>query len=136
MNPNVIERDLVNSIAGAFFAVYNYYDFGLVEPIYARSLEIELRDRGHEVASEVAIAVNYRGRHVAWQRIDLLVDRKVIVEVKSTELLPKYAERQILSYLRVSPYQVGMLLHFGPEPKFHRYVDTRPRPPLDKHLSK
>lgn len=80
------------------------------------------------VAREVAVAVDYKGRHVGWQRLDMLVDGKVIVEVKSAEVLPKYAPRQLLSYLRVSRYQVGLVLHFGPEPKYHRFVDTRLKP--------
>jgi len=128
MNTDLIERELVQSIAGAFFSVYNYFDFGLVEPIYCGALELELRDRGHQVAREVSVGVSYRGRHVAWQRLDLLVDRKVIVEVKATEILPKYAKRQLVSYLRATPFQVGLLMHFGPQPKFYRFVDTKPRP--------
>ena len=127
MNSNIIERDRVHSIVSAFYTVYNYYDFGLVEPIYAAALEIELRGQGHEVAREVAVAVAYRGQHVAWQRLDMLVDRRVVVEIKSTEHLSKYAPRQIMSYLRATPHQVGLILHFGPEPKFHRFVDSRPR---------
>jgi GxxExxY protein len=131
MNPNVIERDLVASIVGAFYEVYNYFDFGLVEPIYRNALEMELRDRGHAVSREVSVPVMYRGRRVGWQRIDLVVDRRVIVEIKSTELAPKYAARQILSYLRATPYEVGLLLHFGPEPKFRRFVETKAR----RHLN-
>ncbi|HEY9227030.1 MAG TPA: GxxExxY protein [Gemmatimonadaceae bacterium] len=100
MNPDLIEGDRVGSILDAFYAVYNYFDYGFVESVYRGALEYELRDRGHAVACEVAVRVNYHGRHVAWQRLDMLVDRRVVVEIKATEVLPKFAERQLLSYLR------------------------------------
>jgi GxxExxY protein len=127
MNPNIIERDLVHSIVGGFYEVYNYFDYGLVESIYCRALKYELEDRGHDVRRESAVPVFYRSRAVGRQRLDLVVDNRLIVEVKATELLPRYVSRQIVSYLRVTPYIVGLVLHFGPEPKFHRFVDTRPK---------
>jgi len=134
MQTQIIERDRVHSIATAFYTVYNYYDFGLTESLYCGALEYELTDRGHTVAREVAVEVDYKGRHVGWQRIDLIVDDRVIVEVKASELLPRYAKRQLLSYLRVTPCQVGLVLHFGPEPKFYRLVDVRQKPRQGRHL--
>jgi GxxExxY protein len=128
MRDELLEAERVHSIVGAFYAVYQYYGFGLNESVYAGALEYEFSDRGHQVASRVAVAVAYRGRHVAWQRLDLLVDRRVIVEVKATETLSRAASRQIVSYLRATPYEVGVLLHFGPSPKFYRFVDSRKRP--------
>ena len=127
MRIDLIERELVHSIVTAFHSVYNYYDFGLAESLYCGALEYELRDRGHSVAREVAVDVEYKGRHVGWQRIDLIVDGKVVVEVKASEALPKYAKRQLLSYLRVTTCQVGLVLHFGPQPKFYRLADLRPK---------
>ena len=65
----------------------------------------------------------------------MVVDDKVIVEIKSTEMMPRYAPRQIVSYLHVTRYQVGLLLHFGPEPKFKRFVDTK-QPRLGRRVGK
>ena len=67
------------SIVGAFYAVYNYYGYGFSEGVYAGALEIELRQRGHEVVRELAVAVSYKGVRVAWQRLDMVVDDAVIV---------------------------------------------------------
>ena len=134
MQTQIIERDRVHSIATAFHTVYNYYDFGLTESLYCGALECELTDRGHTVAREVAVEVDYKGRHVGWQRIDLVVDDRVIVEVKASELLPRYAKRQLLSYLRVTSCQVGLVLHFGPEPKFYRLVDVKKKPRQGRRL--
>ena len=120
----LIHAPITRSINGAFFEVYNYYGYGLSESVYCGALELELMDRGHQVAREVLVEIEYKGRHVAWQRLDMLVDNRVIVEVKATEKLPPYSERQLLNYLRATPFQVGLLLHFGPEAKRYRYVDT------------
>src|SRR4051794_20027894 len=91
--------DRERSIIGAFYAVYNYYGYGLAESVYAGALEIELLDRGHTVVRELAVAVMYKGRHVAWQRLDTVVDDRVILEIKATEVLPRFAGRQLINYL-------------------------------------
>ena len=124
---NLIEGELTHSIVGSFFTVYNYFGFGLIEAAYCGALELELKDRGHDVAREVTIPIAYHGRSVAWQRLDLVVDNKIIVEAKAGEILPRFATRQLVSYLHATPFQVGLLLHFGPEAKFERFIQTGPR---------
>src|SRR5438874_13699307 len=96
-----IESERERSIVGAFYTVYNYYGFGLTETVYAGALEYELLDRGHTVVRELAVGVTYKGRHVAWQRLDMVVDNRVILEIKATEILPKFAGRQLINYLHV-----------------------------------
>jgi GxxExxY protein len=123
MRGELIEGDRVQSIVGAFYAVYNYFGFGFSESVYAGALELELGDRGHEVSRELAVEVCYKGRHVAWYRLDLVVDERIIVEVKVGDSMPKYAALQLLNYLHATSFEVGVLLHFGPVPKFHRFVD-------------
>jgi GxxExxY protein len=127
MRGELLEAERVHSIVGGFFKVYNYYGYGLSEPIYAGALEYELTDRGHEVAREVAVAIQYHGRHVGWQRLDMLVDRAVIVENKATEKLSPASRPQLISYLRATSFQVGVLLHFGPRPRFYRFIDSPKR---------
>jgi GxxExxY protein len=124
MRPHLIEGARVHSIVGAFFAVYNYFGYGLAEAVYAGGLECELGDRGHHVAREYVVDVRYKGRHAAWQRLDMVVDSKIIVEINATEKAPPFAARQLLSYLRATSFEVGVLLHFGPETRFDRYVDS------------
>ena len=127
MQTDLLERDLCYSIVGAFFEVYNYFGCGLSESIYTNALEFELIDRGHRVAREVVVDVRFKGRHVGWQRIDMIVDDRVIVEVKATEKLAAFSEQQILSYLRISPIQLGLILHFGSKAYYKRYADTHKR---------
>jgi GxxExxY protein len=121
---DLIERDLVYSIIGAFYDVYNYYGYGLLENVYVAALHQELLDRNHSVEREAKLPIRYKDRHVGWHRADMIVDGKVIVECKATDALPAYTQRQILSYLNATPIEVGVILHFGPEAKYHRYVDT------------
>ena len=123
MRGELLEADRVHSIVAAFFAVFRYYGFGLNERVYAGALACELRGRGHQVVRELAVSVSYHGQHVAWQRLDMVVDDAVIVELKVTEKLSPAAKAQIISYLRASLFEVGVLLHFGPSPKFYRFVD-------------
>jgi GxxExxY protein len=124
---DIIERELVRSIVGGFYEVDAYHGYGLSEAAYAGSMEIELLARGHQVARELAIEIEYKGQHVCWQRLDMVVDDKVIVEIKASEAMPPYAQRQLLNYLRASRFEIGLLLHFGPEATWKRFVDTRKR---------
>src|SRR5437764_209174 len=122
-----IESERERSIVGAFYATYNYYGFGLAESVYAGGLQYELIDRGHTVVRELAVNVKYKGRHVAWQRLDMVVDNRIILEIKATEILPAFAKRQLINYLAVTTFPLGLILHFGPEPRFHRFVDSQKR---------
>jgi len=131
----LIEEPLTHSVIGAFYDVYNALGFGFLEHLYVMALERELRARGHVVALEVAVRVMYKGCELGTQRIDMIVDDKVIVETKSTPQLPRAAARQLYNYLRAAGIQVGLLLHFGPEPKLCRlvceYPKKNPRNPLN-----
>ena len=83
MNYRAREDPRIRPITEAFLTVYNYFGYGLVEAAYCGALALELRDRGHKVIRETVIDVRYKQRHVAWQRLDLIIDDQVIVEVKA-----------------------------------------------------
>ena len=118
------EQELTRSVIGAFFEVYNTLGYGYLEHVYVMALERELRARGHHVAREVGIMVRYKGEDLVQQRLDMVVDGRLVVEVKSSELLHPSAKRQLTNYLQGTRIQVGLLLHFGPEPKVHRAIFT------------
>jgi GxxExxY protein len=117
---DLVEEALTRSVIGGFFEVYNTLKFGLFETLYAKALEWELVSRGHRVTREFGVRVCYKGLDLGIQRLDLVVDEMLVVEVKSTQDLHKAAVRQVYNYLRVSNLELGLLLHFGPEPKFYR----------------
>ena len=114
----LIHERTTHSVIGAFFQVYNALGFGFLEAVYTSALERELRDRGHKVGREVLTPVSYKGELIARQRLDMLVDEKLVVEVKSTYELHGAAPRQVYNYLRGTGLRLGLLLHFGPTPEF------------------
>jgi GxxExxY protein len=118
--PILVAEALTRSIIGAFYEVYNTLGFGFLEHIYVLALERELIARGHRVAREMGVRVMYKGEHLSHQRMDLVVDNTVIVEAKSTLELHKTAPRQLRNYLRATQLEVGLLVHFGPDPRFYR----------------
>jgi len=122
MQGELIEGPLTRSVIGAFFEVYRELGFGFLEHIYVTALEDELVARGHRVGVQVPVPVHYKKRIIGNQRIDVIVDERLIVEVKSTLELHIAWERQLISYLKATTLEVGLLLHFGPKPKFKRKV--------------
>jgi GxxExxY protein len=134
----LIHESLTRSIIGAFFEVYRSLGFGFLEHVYVASLTLELDRRGHEVAREVSVPIFFKDEEVARQRLDMIVDGKVVIETKSTEVLHPAAVRQLTSYLSSTNLEVGLLLHFGLEAKFVRVVRTKavardpkdPAPPI------
>ena len=118
----LLEEETTGAIIGAFFDVHGTLGFGYRETIYAAALDRELRARGHQVDREVPVIVYYRGVPLAKQVFDMVVDKKVIVEIKATERLPSGTDRQIFSYLCSTTLEVGLILHFGRRPGFHRVI--------------
>jgi GxxExxY protein len=118
----LLYESLTQSIIGAFYEVYIRLGYGFMEAAYAKALTIELGYRGHEVRREVNVDLYYRGFHVGRHRVDLIVDEKVVVEVKAAETIPKIAFRQCLSYLRITGNRVGLVLNFGVDPQVKRVV--------------
>jgi GxxExxY protein len=121
---DLLEERLTHSVIGAFYDVYNELRYGFLESVYANALELELRWRGHRVAREVWVEVVYKGVPIGKQRLDMLVDDRLAVEIKSTQDLARSSLRQIHSYLSATRIEVGLLLHFGPDPAFYRLIAT------------
>ena len=119
---SLLHGDLSESVLRCFFEVYNRLGGGLPEHVYMMALERELRMVGHEVAREVCVPVLYKGEQLTMMRIDAVVDGRLVVEAKAADVVHASARRQLHSYLRCTRFEVGLLLHFGPEPRFHRIV--------------
>jgi GxxExxY protein len=128
MRPFIVEEALTHSVIGSFLEAYNTLGYGFSEPVYVKALERELLEKGHRVQREFAVVVWYKGRELAYQRLDMVVDGRVVIEVKSTESLHKSAIRQLFNYLKATNIEVGLLLHFSPNgAKFYRQIHTRDR---------
>ena len=108
------ENEISYQIRGAIFEVYRQLGPGLLESIYHAALHYELKKRGFKVLSEVPIEVKYDGIILpVYYRLDLLVEDKVIVEIKSVEELSKVHHKQILTYLKIADKRLGILVNFN-----------------------
>ncbi len=128
----LLDGEITSRIIGAFYESYNELGFGFLEAVYRRALAAELRVRGLEVEEEKPVEAVYKGIVVGLFRLDLLVEHRVVVEIKANALLAPTDRRQLLNYLRATRFEVGLLLHFGPDPGFFRIVSQiRSRPARD-----
>ncbi|MEO7997275.1 MAG: GxxExxY protein [Gemmatimonadaceae bacterium] len=120
----ILFEETTKEIIGSFYAVYNKLGYGFLESVYQRAMMVELTKRGVPCASEVWLPVFYDGVRVGHFRADIIVDGKVIVETKSIAALRAKHDFQIINYLKASDLQVGLVLNFGPDPNYQRFVQT------------
>jgi GxxExxY protein len=105
--------DLTHRIIGAAIAVHTELGPGLMESAYEVCLEHELKASGLSVQKQVPLPVFYKGVQLdAGYRIDLVVERAVVGEVKAVNAIEPVHEAQMLSYLRLSGHRVGLLINF------------------------
>jgi len=106
--------DLTYAIRGAAFTVWNTLGSGLKEGIYQKALEEELRKRKLSFATQQSVKIEYEGKSVGVFRPDLLVEDKIIVELKAQPFIGETEKKQLWSYLKGSDYKLGLLVNFGP----------------------
>ncbi len=108
------ENEISYAIRGAIYQVYNELGPGLFERVYEKALEFELRKKGLEVTSQVEIPVYYDNQEMEIGfRADLIVEDKVIVEIKSVEKMSKVYFKQLITYLKLSDLRLGVLVNFN-----------------------
>jgi len=113
---------LTEQIIGIFFDVYNELGYGFLESVYREAMRLALTQAGLRVNTEVPVPVSFRGIVVGVFRADLIVNNTVLIELKSCEQIVRQHESQIMHYLRATPIEVGLLMNFGPNPRFKRFV--------------
>ena len=118
----LLHKELTDGILKAFYDVYNRLGYGFAERVYENSFVHELRKRGYLVAQQYPITVWYDGLPVGEFFADVVVNEKVILELKAAESIIPEHEAQLLNYLKATHIEVGLLLNFGPEPEFRRRV--------------
>ena len=120
MDEDYKHKEITDLIIKAFYTVYNALGYGFLEKVYVSALIVELQKLGLEVICQAPIHVYYSGQVVGEYFADLLVNDKVIVEVKSAQMFIIEYEAQLLNYLKATPYEVGLLLNFGPKAQVKR----------------
>jgi len=123
--------DVTNKILHAFYKkVYHSLGYGFLEKVYENAMALELRRMGLKAIQQERIPVYYGRDMVGEYFADLLVQDAVLVEIKAVRGFAPEHEAQLLNYLRATPYEVGLLLNFGPKPEFRRRVmDNSRKPP-------
>jgi GxxExxY protein len=107
------EQELTQKILEASFLVHNTLGAGFLERVYANALSLELRQMGLVCAQEVPLKVKYKDVIVGDYSADLVVEKRVLVELKACTGLDSVHEAQALNYLKASGIRVGLLLNFG-----------------------
>ena len=127
--------DVTDKILGGFYNVYRVLGHGFLEKIYVNALRIELERSGLKVAYQFPVDVLYAGQVVGEYLVDLIIEDCVIVEVKAVKSLMEEHEAQLLNYLKATPFEVGLLLNFGPKPEKKRraYDNNRKEWWLSQH---
>ncbi len=116
-------NDITYAINGAVFEVNRILGSGFLEKVYENALLVELKRRGIKAESQVPIKVLYKEEVVGEYIADLLVEDKVIVELKTVENIDKVHEAQLLNYLKATGIRVGILVNFKhPKAEIKRMV--------------
>lgn len=123
-------KELSEKIIICFYKVYNTLGYGFLEKIYEKSLEIELKKNGIRVETQKPIKVYYEGNLVGDYFADMLVEDKIILELKAAEAIIEEHEFQLINYLKATNIEIGLLLNFGKKPEVRRKIFTNNR----KHL--
>jgi GxxExxY protein len=116
-------KELTEKIIAIFYKVYNNLGYGFLEKVYENAMMmIEFKKENISAVSQYAIKVVYENEIVGEYFADILVDRKVIIEIKAAKTLALENEAQLLNYLKATDIEVGLLLNFGPKPEVKRKV--------------
>ena len=115
-------EDLTSGIISAFYKVYNTLGFGFLEKVYENALKIELEQQGFLVKRQKPINVYYNEIPVGEYYADLIVDGKVIIELKAVQSLIQEHELQLINYLKASEIEIGLSLNSGKEPEIKRKI--------------
>lgn len=123
MEGKILEADLTYQIRSCAFTVSNELGPGFLERVYENALAIELQDAGLAVRTQCPIAVRYKGRVVGDFVADLLVEERVLIELKAVKALLPEHDAQLLNYLRATQIKVGLLINFGqPRVQIKRFI--------------
>ena len=123
-------KEITDTILKSFYEVYNELGNGFLESVYENALYIVLTGYELLVERQKDISVFFRGANIGNFKADLIVNDKVIAELKAVRVLDSAHEAQLINYLRATNIEVGLLLNFGRKPEFKRFVydNTRKHP--------
>ena len=118
----LIFEDLTKVIIGCFYKVYNTLGYGFLEQVYEKAMLYELSKHNIEVESQAPISVYYEKVIVGDYLADILVENRVILELKAVAQLIPVHEAQLINYLKATGINIGFLMNFGKEAEYKRLV--------------
>jgi GxxExxY protein len=121
----LLHLDITDGILKSFYKVYNELGFGFLEKVYENALMIELRNNNLQCLQQTPIKVYYQQSQVGIYFADILVENKIILELKAGEggIILEH-ELQLVNYLKATEYEVGLILFFGEKPTMKRKIFT------------
>ncbi|MFI5211772.1 MAG: GxxExxY protein [Ignavibacteria bacterium] len=122
---NYIHTEITEQIIGEAFKVYNALGSGFLEKVYCKALSKKLIEKGLDIKCECPVKVYFEGEIVGDYFCDILVNDKVIVELKAVETLSKIHEVQLVNYLKATALEVGLLINFGEKIEIKRKILTK-----------
>lgn len=122
MRESYLYSEITEAIIKCYYKVYNKLGYGFLEKVYERAMLIELQAAGFKCLLQCPIDVYYESSKVGYYLADIIVDGKVIIEIKAAENLLEAHETQLTNYLKATEIEVGLLLNFGKKPAFKRRV--------------
>ena len=124
---NLLHKEITDSILKTYYDVYNQLGYGFLEKVYQNAMYFELKALGYKVEAQKPIKVYFKNQLIGEYYADLLIEDKVIVELKACELLMNVHFAQLMNYLKATEIQVGLLLNFGEDAEFKRIIYTNDR---------
>ena len=127
MASKIVEKELSYAIMQAAFAVHNQLGPGFLESLYERALVIELRSNGYQVEQQKEVIVKYKDQIIGKHVLDLLINKRVILELKAVKEIDPIHKQQALSYLKATGLELALVINFGARRvQSHRVVNTKP----------
>jgi GxxExxY protein len=127
---DLLQGDLTDQIIKAIYHVYNTHGYGFLEKVYEKAMLLTLEKWGVPAQAQFPIKVFFEGQQVGEYFADLLIDWRVIIELKAVQHLDSAHEAQLLNYLKATDIEVGLLLNFGAKPEFRRKIFSNSRKQL------
>lgn len=122
MEKELIYKEITEKIIGFSFEVYNELGYGFLEKVYENALVVLFREAGMKAEQQKKVPVYFREYTVGEYVADILVENKITLEIKASDILTKSYYAQILNYLKATNLRLGVLLHFAPKKLFYQRI--------------
>jgi len=122
MNEKLLYKELTEKIIKCFYKVYDALGEGFLESVYEKALMIEFEEACIKAESQRNLNVHYKGRLVGDFKADIVIEDKLVIEIKAVSRLVPQHEAQLINYLKATGLKIGLLVNFGEKLEFKRRI--------------